>query len=348
MSPAPPDARALADRLRDASERGERVEVLGRGTHGRAGRPEPADVTLSTESLAGVIDYVPEDLTITVRAGTPTDELVARLADRGQCWPQVDSGAGGTVGGLLATAASGRSRLGFGPVRDSVLRVVLATGDGRLVAGGGTTVKGVAGYDLPRLAVGAHGTLGVITEVTLKLWPRPPGDGWFRVRGTLDERLAAADRLRRLAPRPASVLVRRDGVFVRIVGPPADVVPPEPGFELCQEPPDLRPPGLLEAGVSPGRLGEAVRDLDAAGLGYEALAGVGAIRIVVDSRRQMRAARDAAEAVGGHAVLRDGPPRLRVDPWGAPPAGLDVMRRLRVAFDPAGILNRGRFVGEGR
>lgn len=347
MTATPADARELADRLREATERGERVEVVGRGTHGIVGRPQAADVTLSTEGLRGVVDYVPEDLTITVRAGTPTDELVARLTERGQCWPQVDADAGGTVGGLLATATSGRSRLGFGPVRDSVLRVVLATGDGRLVAGGGTTVKGVAGYDLPRLAVGAHGTLGVITEVTLKLWPRPPGDGWFRWLDSLDERLAAADRLRRLAPRPASVLVRRDGVFVRLVGPPDDVTPPEPGFDACEEPPALRPRGLLEAGVSPGRLAEAVSALDAAGLGYEALAGVGIIRVVVDSARQVRSARDAAEAVGGHAVLRDGPPHLRVDPWGTPPAGLDIMRRLRVAFDPEGILNRGRFVGEG-
>ena len=141
--------------------------------------------------LRQVIEHTPAELTVTLEAGLHATELADRLSAAGQWWPQADIRPGSTVGGILAAAASGRGRLRHGPVRDSLLEVVLVTGDGRIVKAGGRTVKGVAGYDIPRLAVGSQGTLGVITQVTLKLWPTPPARGWFAMEGSLDERLAA-------------------------------------------------------------------------------------------------------------------------------------------------------------
>src|SRR6185312_4854151 len=153
--------------------------------------------------------------------------LAGLLGAEGQCWPQADLRPGSTVGGVLASAASGRARLRFGPVRDSLLEVVLATGDGRLVKGGGRTVKNVSGYDIPRLAVGSHGTLGVIVQVTLKLWPLPPASGWYAAEGGIDERLALGERLLAELHRPAAVLLTPGRLWIRLDGYPDDVSAPE-------------------------------------------------------------------------------------------------------------------------
>jgi glycolate oxidase FAD binding subunit len=226
-------------------------------------------------------------------------------------------------------------------VRDSLLEVVLATGDGRLVTGGGRTVKGVAGYDLPRLAVGSLGTLGVIVQVTLKLWPIPVARGWFGAEAPLAERLAAVGRALAGPARPASVLLLPGAVAVELTGPDEDVVAPEGMVALAGPPPAPSGRGLLEAGVPPPRLGELAARLEEAGLAYEARMGVGTCLIAVASAEDVESARGWALALGGHAQVVDGPDDLRADPWGPPPPGLELMRRMRDAFDPAGVLNHG-------
>ena len=105
---------------------------------------------------------------------------VLRLAgEHGQGWPQAQVRPGATVGGILAAAVTDRRRLRTGPVRDSLLEVVVATGDGRIIMGGGRTVKTVTGYDLPRLMSGSLVPLGVIELATIKLWPLPMAEQWF-------------------------------------------------------------------------------------------------------------------------------------------------------------------------
>jgi len=342
----PGDRAALAAALREATLDRRTVRVAGGGSSSRRGLPGPAaDVVLRTGALDRVLVHEPADLTVTVEAGADAAALQARLAGAGQTWAQADDRGGATVGGLLATGASGIRRLRHGALRDSVLEMVLCTGDGRLVRAGGRTVKGVAGFDLHRLAVGALGTLGVIVEVTLKLWPLPTAAAWFGTGGTTAELAALGEELRRRLHRPAAIVLGPGRLDVQLVGPEADVVAPE-GLGAGERPPPPPGEGTVEAAVPPTALPSLARALDDLGLPFRAQLGVGVCAVGVRSADEVAAVRAAAIHRGGHAVVADAPAGLRADPWGPAPPGLAVMRRLRASFDPAGILNPGAFVGD--
>lgn len=340
----PTTAEELAGALRAATAGHRHVTTTGGGTRSRSGRPADPGTMLSTAGLRRVIEHTPAELTVTLEAGLPATELAERLAASGQWWPQADIRPGSTVGGILATAASGCGRLRHGPVRDSLLEVVLVTGDGRIVKAGGRTVKGVAGYDLPRLAVGSLGTLGVITQVTLKLWPMPPARGWFAMEGSFDERLAGAERIRAEQWRPAAILLTPGRLSVDLVGSAADVTAPA-GTTPADAPAGVTGRGLVDVGVPPVEVAAVVRELERLGRDYLAEFGVGQCRVAIETAADLESLRALAQAHGGHAVVIDGPDDLRADPWGAPPPGLAIMQRIKRAFDPAGILNPGRFVG---
>ena len=341
---SPHDRDALAALLADATAGGTRLAVRGAGSARAAGVPASIDGQVSTRGLDRVVDHQPADLTLTVEAGVPAARVHELAAAHGQVWPQPGNRPGATAGGILATAASGLDRLRWGPVRDSVLEIVVCTGDGRLVRAGGRTVKGVAGYDIPRLMVGARGTLGVIVEATLKLWPRPLATGWFVREGPPDDLRGRAAALARDLYRPAALVLEPGRLWLHLIGVPGDVRAPD-GMAAADCPgPGPDAPAVMDLAVSPSVLPALTRDLDDAGLAYRALLGVGTCRVVVPTPDEVGPLRTLATARGGHGVVL-GPNEFRADPWGPPPPGLAIMRRLRDAFDPAGVLNPGAFVG---
>jgi glycolate oxidase FAD binding subunit len=150
---------------------------------------------------------------VTVRAGTPLAELEALLANKGQCLPFEPPrfGAGGTVGGMVAAGLSGPARASVGAVRDYVLGVQMVNGRGELLTFGGQVMKNVAGYDVSRLMAGSWGTLGVITEVSLKVLPVAPAEATLKFECLT--RPGAAPQLNRWGGQPlplnASCWVRR-------------------------------------------------------------------------------------------------------------------------------------------
>ncbi len=180
-------------RIRSAAAGGTALRIRGGGTkdfHGQALNGE----LLDTRHLAGVTSYEPSELVVTVRAGTPLAELEALLATQGQCLPfepphfsagakvgdTVDATVGATVGGMVAAGLSGPARASAGSVRDYVLGATLLNGRGELLTFGGQVMKNVAGYDVSRVLAGSFGTLGVITEVSLKVLPVAPAEATLR------------------------------------------------------------------------------------------------------------------------------------------------------------------------
>lgn len=145
--------------------------------------PPPGVQVLDTRALRGIVAYEPSELVITAEAGTPLAEIEATLAERGQCLPfepphYTRSAAAGvaTLGGVLACGYSGPARANAGNVRDYVLGLQMVNGRGQHLSFGGQVIKNVAGYDISRLLVGSWGTLGLITQVSLKVLPVAPAE----------------------------------------------------------------------------------------------------------------------------------------------------------------------------
>jgi glycolate oxidase FAD binding subunit len=142
----------------------------------------PAPTLLDLRPYRGIVDYEPSELVITARCGTPLSEIEAALADRGQFLPFEPPGFGGdpTIGGVIATGLSGPRRMYAGAARDFVLGATLLEARGEILRFGGQVMKNVAGFDVSRLLCGSLGILGVITEVSLKVLPRPRAEETLR------------------------------------------------------------------------------------------------------------------------------------------------------------------------
>lgn len=171
----PGSEREAASLLRFASEAGLSVIPRGGGTKLCWGNPPAsADVILSLRRMNRVLEHAWADLTVTVEAGCTLGQLQKALAKHGQrlaadpLWPER-----ATVGGVLSANDTGALRLSHGGLRDLIIGVTLALADGTLAKSGGKVVKNVAGYDLPKLATGALGTLGVITQAIFRVHPQP-------------------------------------------------------------------------------------------------------------------------------------------------------------------------------
>lgn len=164
----------VRERIMDAADRGVPLRVAGAGRWLDAGRPVRAATMLRLSGVRGIVEYTPGDLTLTARAGTTLEDVRLATAAEGQ-WlalePYGDSS--GTLGATIATASSGPLAHAYGGPRDQVLGLEMVTGSGSIVRSGGRVVKNVAGFDLTRLFTGSWGTLGVITEATVRLRALP-------------------------------------------------------------------------------------------------------------------------------------------------------------------------------
>lgn len=179
MSPA--TEAELAAFVRAAAAAGEPIQVEGHGSKAAFLRPVNAPRRLSTRGLSGITLYRPTEMVISALAGTPLPAIEAALAEKGQMLAAeppdtralFGTGLPATIGGVVATNLSGPRRISAGAMRDLVLGIRLVDGRGEILRSGGRVLKNVTGLDLCKLLAGSHGTLGVMTEVTLKVQPRP-------------------------------------------------------------------------------------------------------------------------------------------------------------------------------
>jgi glycolate oxidase FAD binding subunit len=185
-TPGPPQESAIAAAVAEAAQAAEPVLVCGNGTKLGMLRPVQAARSISTREHTGITLYAPKELVITARAGTPLAELEATLSDQRQRLisepPDLSDllhspDRPQTIGGIVATNLSGPRRVAWGATRDHVLGLRAVTGWGQVIHAGGRVLKNVTGLDLCKLLSGSHGTLGIITEVTLKVLPVPEASG---------------------------------------------------------------------------------------------------------------------------------------------------------------------------
>ena len=171
----PTSVAELCGLVKEAADGGQGVYPVGGRTTLDVGLPPiKSGFALDTTALNQVIDYPARDMTITVQAGITMAKLQATLAAEGQWLPiDVPNPEQSTIGGAVALNKSGPRRYGYGTLRDYVIGISFATDEGNEVKAGGRVVKNVAGYDLMKLQVGAVGTLGVVTQLTLKVKPKP-------------------------------------------------------------------------------------------------------------------------------------------------------------------------------
>ncbi len=183
----------MIERIRAAAATGTPLRIRGGGSKDFYAQALHGDI-LDTTALSGVVSYEPSELVVTALAGTPLAELEALLATQGQCLPfeppHFGSPGSSTVGGMVASGLSGPARASVGAVRDYVLGLKLINGRGEHLTFGGQVIKNVAGYDVSRLMVGAMGTLGLITEVSLKVLPIPPFEATLQFECTQTQALS--------------------------------------------------------------------------------------------------------------------------------------------------------------
>jgi glycolate oxidase FAD binding subunit len=201
----PRDAKEVEDAVRWALSEEKPLEIVGQGSKRALGRPSQTDLTLDLSGLTGVTLYEPAELVLSAKAGTPLAEIEKLLDENNQqlgfepldYGPLLGGEAGqGTIGGVIAANLSGPRRIKAGAARDHFLGVTAVTGRGDTIKSGGRVVKNVTGYDLCKLFAGSWGTLGAMTDVTVKVLPKPETEASVLVTGLDDaqacEAMAAA------------------------------------------------------------------------------------------------------------------------------------------------------------
>lgn len=379
---APETPAEVAEALHEAQKAQEAVIVAGLGLRLDQGNMPKAERLLLTTRLDRLIDYQPDDMTVTAQAGMTLESLQALLAQHGQrlaldpAYPERT-----TLGGLVAANPDGPWRAAFGTVRDQLLGLSVATPDGVLFRSGSRVVKSVAGYDLPKLFAGSLGTLGAVTEVTFRTRPLPTAAGAIEAHFESFERLATAWKALRQAPlEPTCFEVKADAEAASLVmafeGERETVLWQQDAFEKTSHAPCARlgdearaelaarshaetSPLLVKVGVPPaeamGYLQEALEGPGRTG-SWTGRAGNGLLYgnfpaaadwEVPAGRALVEALRRLAAARRGYLVVQRAPLAWKAgwDVWGPTRADFPWMKAVKQAFDPHGTLAPGRFVG---
>lgn len=348
--------------------------------------PERYQVAFATDRMTQLLEYEPADLTCRVQAGMGVADLQRHLQAQGQRLPLDPPHPNkATVGGMVASNASGLSRNRYGTVRDWVIGIAVAYPSGKVARAGGKVVKNVAGYDLMKLHIGALGTLGVVAEVNLKVLAVPEAsDSMLAHFDAAGPAVQAAQRLSRvyLAPAAAIVLNRAAMQSCGVAGDWtwALALKLEGYRKEVAAARDLAARAIADAGGSVGQqiiandFWERARDWSAPEdervvlRAITSMAQLPALASVLpaDGELMLQPAAGSAEvrvashaasaplvqlrsALGeeGQVIVASAPAAIKnaLDIWGPPPPGFPLMRALKEALDPHRILNPGRFVG---
>lgn len=358
------------DELRDAVlDRTGTLRVAGAGTAADwAGTPAPADAVLDVTGLAGIVTHNPGDMTVEVRAGTPFAALQSELGEHHQrvAVDPARAGEGATLGGLFATADSGPRALQYGSLRDVVIGATIVLADGTVARSGGHVIKNVAGYDLTKVLHGAHGTLGVIAGLVLRLHPTPQATATVAV---ACDRAASADLARRIADSPAEAVAvqwHADRLLAVVEGSEsgadararrlADAVggellaPDDAGAAWEAHDAAVRrrhdDRAVLRLGVIPSALTGVLDGIEGDSGGLRDVTtsprtGVATVSLPADADVVAAAHRRVADA-GGTSTLRQRPPGAELPAFGPAPASAAVLRAVAASLDPDQRLGRGR------
>jgi glycolate oxidase FAD binding subunit len=359
------------------------VVPRGGGTKADWGNPPVrADLILSTARLNRVIEHAWADLTVSVEAGCTIRNLQDALAKHGQhvavdpLWPDR-----ATVGGILSTNDSSSLRIRYGALRDLIIGVTIALPDGTLASSGGKVVKNVAGYDLPKLATGALGTLGVVTRANFRLHPLPRNTRSFtfvaRDLGDANRVMLAVQnsiltptglQARFTTGDAPAVDVRFEGTAAglaaqtvtlrKLAAPATETAASEAVWQAREELwSSAEPAAIAKFSVLPASIAETcvrVRSLaDSLGLRWSAVVhgtGLGWLRLEASSapaiHQVLQTLRPELELVGGSLVVLQRPAAMpAIDAWGGGGDAFPLMLRVKQQFDQRSTLNPGRFVG---
>ena len=345
----------LVDHVNAARETNTKLNIVGRGTKTFLGRI-PVGESIDVAGHDGIVDYQPVELVITVRAGTSLADIVTALDEHGQMLSFEPPTFGGkaSIGGTLAANLSGPARPWSGAVRDLLLGIRLINGKGEYLRFGGQVMKNVAGYDVSRLQAGAMGTLGIITELSLKVMPKPAATVTLVQNMDCDEAIETMNRLAGQHSALSGACWLENKLNIRFSGTASavkqasskcngDVL--ESGNDFWQELRDMKLRFFDHANTlwrfsvksSAGNFRPDARWLIDWG---------GALRwlcIAADERDVDRnILEQAAVAANGQAMLFRGGDRSQEVFHSQSKTAMCIHRRLKSAFDPDGLLNPGR------